>query len=62
MDLEELKNTWQNLNIRVSQLEEDNRRTANALSAGRAGMPRQPWLRCTKCRAAPACSCRCWHR
>lgn len=36
MDLEELKNTWQNLNIRVSQLEEDNRRTANALSAGRA--------------------------
>lgn len=36
MDLENLKTTWQNLNVRVDRLEEENRRTTEALRRNRA--------------------------
>ncbi|MBD5220463.1 MAG: hypothetical protein HDS72_09590 [Bacteroidales bacterium] len=36
MELDNLKNAWQNLNVRVDRLEEENRRTTEALSRNRA--------------------------
>lgn len=45
MNLDELKNTWQTLNLRVGHLEEENRRLAQRLSAERAAGTQQQLAR-----------------
>lgn len=45
MELEELKNKWQKLNIRVERLEKDNKRMASELAAGRAATARKSLVR-----------------